>query len=52
LKHYSELKRKMTQFREDESKRLTNLTKNSKSCMDTLRGYQTLGGRILKSAEL
>jgi hypothetical protein len=52
LKHYSELKRKMTHFREDESRRLTNLTKNSKSCMDTLRGYQTLGGRILKSAEL
>jgi predicted Zn-ribbon and HTH transcriptional regulator/outer membrane murein-binding lipoprotein Lpp len=52
LKHYHELKRKMTEFREEESRRLTNLTKNSKACMDTLRGYQKLGERILKTAEL
>jgi dynein regulatory complex subunit 2 len=31
LKHYHELKRKMTQFREEESRRLTNLTKNAKA---------------------
>lgn len=52
LKHYHELKRKMTEFRDEESRRLTNLTKNSKSCMDTIRGYQKLGERILKTAEL
>lgn len=52
LKHYHELKRKMTLFREEESRRLTNLTKNSKSCMDTLKGYQKLAERILKTAEL
>lgn len=52
LKHYHELKRKMTQFRDEESKRLSNLTKNSKACMDTLKGYQKLGERILKTAEL
>jgi len=52
LKHYHELKRKMTQFRQEEAKRLSNLTKNSKACMDTLKGYQKLGERILKTAEL
>mmetsp|Transcript_30077 Transcript_30077/g.26655 ORF Transcript_30077/g.26655 Transcript_30077/m.26655 type:complete len:202 (-) Transcript_30077:30-635(-) len=52
LKHYHELKRKMTQFRDEESRRLTNLTKNAKSCMDTLKGYQKLAGRVLKTAEL
>jgi hypothetical protein len=52
LKHYHELKRSMTQFREEEAKRLSNLTKNSKACMDTLKGYQKLGERILKTAEL
>jgi hypothetical protein len=42
----------MTEFRDEESRRLTNLTKNSKSCMDSLKGYQKLGERILKTAEL
>lgn len=31
LKHYHELKRKMTQFRDEESRRLSNLTKNAKT---------------------
>ena len=52
LKHYHELKRKMTKFREEESRRLTNLTKNAKACMDTLKSYQRLAERILKTAEL
>ena len=52
LKHYHALKRQMTNFRDDESKRLTNLTTNSKSCMDTLKGYMKLGERIIKTAEL
>jgi hypothetical protein len=52
LKHYRDLKGKMAQFREEEGRRLSNLTKNSKACMDTLKGYQKLGERILKTAEL
>ena len=52
LKHYHDLKRKMTIFRQEEGKRLSNLTKNSKACMDTLKGYQKLGEKILKNAEL
>jgi hypothetical protein len=52
LKHYHELKRKMTKFREEEARRLTNLTKNAKACMDTLKSYQRLAERILKTAEL
>ena len=52
LKHYHELKRKMTEFRNEESRKLANLAMNSKSWMDTLRGYQKLGERILKTAEL
>lgn len=52
LKHYHELKRKMTMFRDEESRRLSNLTKNSKSCSDTLKGYQKLAERVLKTAEL
>lgn len=52
LKHYHDLKRKMTIFRQEEAKRLSNLTKNSKACMDTLKSYQKLGEKILKTAEL
>jgi len=52
LKHYHELKRKMLQFREDEERRLGNLTMNSKSCMDKLKEYQKLGEKIMKTAEL
>ena len=52
LKHYHALKRQMTMFRDDESKRLKNLTTNSKSWMDTLKGYMKLGERIIKTAEL
>ena len=42
----------MIQFRDDEEKRLINLTTNSKNCMDKLKGYQKLGEKILKTAEL
>lgn len=42
----------MTNSREKEEKRLGDLTMNSKSCMDTLRDYQKLGEKILKTAEL
>ena len=52
VRHYHELKRKMLQFRDDEEKRLGNLTMNSKNCMDRLKEYQKLGEKILKTAEL
>ena len=51
-KHYLELKKKMLTFRDEESKRLANLTTNSKNCMDTLKDYQRLGEKILKTSEL
>lgn len=35
-----------------EEKRLGDLTMNTKKCMDTLKGYQKLGEKILKTAEL
>ena len=50
--HYLSLRKKMMQFRDEEAKRLANLTMSSKECMDTLKDYQKLGERILKTAEL
>ena len=52
FKHYHDLKKKMLTFRDEESKRLSNLTMNSKECMDTLKGYMKRGEKILKTAEL
>ena len=52
VKHYHDLKKKMIQFRDDEERRLGNLTLNSKMCMDRLTEYQHLGEKILKTAEL
>ena len=51
-KHYQDLKIKMQQFREDQAKRLTELTVNSKKCSDLLKDDQKLGEKILKTAEL
>mmetsp|Transcript_40457 Transcript_40457/g.29132 ORF Transcript_40457/g.29132 Transcript_40457/m.29132 type:complete len:109 (-) Transcript_40457:171-497(-) len=42
----------MTQQREDKERHLGTLAMNSKTCMETLRGYQKLGEKILKTAEL
>jgi hypothetical protein len=52
VNHYHELKHTMTLSREKEEKRLGDLTMNSKQCMDTLKSYQKLGEKILKTAEL
>lgn len=52
VKHYHDLKKKMIQFRDDEERRLGNLTLNSKMCMDKLTEYQRLAEKILKTAEL
>ena len=50
--HYHQLKKAMNATREKEEKRLGDLTTNSKNCMDTLKEYQKLGVKILKTAEL
>lgn len=52
MKHYHSLKRTMASTRAKEEKRLGDLTMNTKKCMDTLKGYQKLGEKILKTAEL
>jgi acyl transferase domain-containing protein len=50
--NYQELKAKMTKFRDDETKRLTELAMNSRNAVMTLKDHMTLGERILKTAEL
>jgi len=52
LYHYRELKRKMTNQREDKEKQLGTLASNSLNCMDKLHGFERLGEKILKTAEL
>lgn len=42
----------MLNFRDDEARRLADLTRNSKECMDTLTGFMKQGEKILKTAEL
>jgi len=42
----------MLNFRDDQGRRLADLTANSKDCMDTLTGVMKLGEKILKTAEL
>jgi len=50
--NYKKLKTKMLKFREDEARRLTELTLNSRNAVLTLKEFVTLGERILKTAEL
>ena len=51
-KNYKELKIKMMKFREEESRRLTELTLNSRNAVLKLEEYVNIGDRILKTAEL
>jgi len=52
LRHYTELKKKMLQFRDSEVKRLTELISNSRACEASLREQVEMGENILKLAEL
>lgn len=52
LKHYQELKKKMTQFRENEIRKLSKLTTDSRNCTLKLREFVAMGEQILKLAEL
>ena len=51
-KHYHDLKRKMAHQRAEKESDLGNLSTDSLRCMETLREYQRIGERILKTAEL
>ena len=52
IKHYHALKKKMATLRAQKEENLGTLVTNSLTCMKTLRGYESLGERILKTAEL
>ena len=52
IKHYHALKKKMATQRAQKEEHLGTLVTNSLTCMKTLRGYESLGERILKTAEL
>lgn len=49
-KNYQELKLKMTRFRDEEEKRLKELTNNSRNAAEKLKEYEKLGENILKTA--
>eukprot|EP00397_Hematodinium_sp_SG-2012_P034838 GEMP01037405.1.p1 GENE.GEMP01037405.1~~GEMP01037405.1.p1 ORF type:complete len:504 (+),score=120.21 GEMP01037405.1:51-1514(+) len=51
-KHFQELKLKMFKFRGESTKRLTDLTVNSRNCTQVLQENVTLAERILRTAEL
>ncbi len=52
MKHYHDLKQKMSRQREEKERQLGTLASNSLKCMETLRTYLHLGEKILKTAEL
>jgi len=51
-KHYQDLKNRMVGFREEQAKRLSDLTMNTRMCHNKLKELVDLGDRILKTAEL
>lgn len=51
-KNYRDLKEKMKKFREEESKRLTELVNNSRNAVLKLKEQAALGEKLLKTAEL
>merc|ERR1711904_124977 len=51
-KHFQELKAKMNRFRNEEKKRLTDLTQNARGCIKNLKDQLALAEKILKTAEL
>merc|ERR1719387_2134319 len=51
-RHFQELKAKMNRFRNEEKKRLTDLTQNARSCIKNLKDQLALAEKILKTAEL
>merc|ERR1711937_867359 len=51
-KHFQELKAKMNRFRNEEKKRLTDLTQNARGCIKNLKDQLAVAENILKTAEL
>lgn len=51
-KHYRDLKAKMKRMRDQKTDSLGTLATNSLQCVETLKGYEKLGERILRIAEL
>eukprot|EP00925_Amoebophrya_sp_RCC4383_P006962 GSA25T00005839001.1 len=51
LKHFQELKVKMTKFRDEQHKRLTELSVNASNCLGKLKEDLGIGESILKLAE-
>merc|ERR1712070_1036159 len=51
-KPFQELKAKMNRFRNEEKKRLTDLTQNARGCIKNLKDQLSLAEKILKTAEL
>merc|ERR1712159_10375 len=51
-KHFQELKAKMNRFRNEEKKRLTDLTQNARGCIKNLKVQLSLAKKILKTAAL
>ena len=49
-RNYQELKNKMNSFREEEERRLKELTNNSRNAVEKMKEYLTLGEKILKTA--
>lgn len=50
--HYKKLKQNMNKQRDEKERHIGMLAMNSLKCMETLREYQSLGEKILKTAEL
>mmetsp|Transcript_15668 Transcript_15668/g.37756 ORF Transcript_15668/g.37756 Transcript_15668/m.37756 type:complete len:498 (+) Transcript_15668:63-1556(+) len=50
--HFQELKQKMNRFRNEEKKRLGDLTSNARECMRKLKDQLSFAEKILKTAEL
>eukprot|EP00743_Colponemidia_sp_Colp-15_P000222 GILK01000259.1.p1 GENE.GILK01000259.1~~GILK01000259.1.p1 ORF type:complete len:330 (-),score=82.05 GILK01000259.1:229-1095(-) len=51
-KHFQDLKTRMNRFREEECRRLTDLTVNSRECAKKLNAHLTIAEKILKTAEM
>ena len=49
-RNYQELKNKMNAFRDEEDRRLKELTNNSRNAVEKLKEYLALGEKILKTA--
>lgn len=52
LFQYNELKKKMTTFRSDGSRRLADLSKNARNCNSKLKEWKEMLERVLRTGEL